>query len=96
MSKAYIVSDKNDYDPSVLVFAETASKAKSIAKCREELDGIEYVHLSARRAKYADGHENATERELMILNIENGWWYEIGGTRIDSDNLAEVLEKGIL
>jgi hypothetical protein len=80
--KAYIVSDRNDYDPSVLVFAETASQAKSKAKGREELDGVEYVDLSARRAKYADGYENASERDLMILNIQNGWWYEIGGTRI--------------
>lgn len=94
--KAYIVSDKNDYDPSVLVFADTANQAKSKATSREELDGIEYVDLSARRAKYADGHENATERELMILNIKNGWWYEIGSTRIDEENLEEVLKQGIL
>ena len=94
--KAYIVSDRNDYDPSVLVFAETANKAKSIATGREELDGIEYVYLSARRAKYADGYENAIERDLMILNIKNGWWYEIGGMRIDAENLEEVLAKGVL
>lgn len=94
--KAYIVSDKSDYDPSVLVFAETANQAKSNAAGRDELDGIEYVHLSARRAKYADGHDNATERELMILNIKNGWWYEIGGTRIDEENLEDVLKQGIL
>lgn len=94
--KAYIVSDKNDYDPSVLVFADTANQAKSIATGRDELDGIEYVHLSARRAKYADGYERATERELMILNIKNGWWYEIGGVHINEENLEDVLTQGIL
>lgn len=96
MLKAYVVSDRNDYDPSVLVFAESANKAKSKGKCREELDGIEYVSLRATRAKYADGYENATDRELMILNIQNGWWYEIGGVRIDADNLGEVLDNGLL
>lgn len=94
--KAYIVSDKNDYDPIVLIFADTANQAKSKATRREELDGIEYVNLSARRAKYADGHGNDTERELIILLIKHGWWYEIGGTRIDEENLEEALEKGIL
>lgn len=96
MLKAYVVSDRNDYDPCVLVFAESASKAKSLAKCREELDSIDYVYLSARRANYADGHEKDTDRELMILNIQNGWWYDIGGTRIDAENLDEKIEQGIL
>ena len=94
--KAYTVSEVNDYFPSVLVFAETANQAKSIASGREELDGIDYIHLSARRSKYADGHENDSDRDLMILNIENGWYYEIGGMRVDEDNLEDVLERGLV
>lgn len=62
--------------------------------CDENFDGIAYTDLRVNRAKYADGHENDSERDLMILNIRNGWWYEIDGEYIDSDNIDKALENG--
>lgn len=96
VSKAYIVSENRNYENSALVFAENPSKAKSRALGTDNLCDYEYIELSVRRAKYADGYENATDRDLMILNIKNGWWYEINGMHINSENLDDVLEKGIL
>lgn len=93
--KAYSVSDANG-EKSVLVFAEAEGKAKSLASQREELDGVDYIDLHARRAYYADGHENDSESDLRILNIRNGWWYEIGNHYIDADNLDEMIAKGII
>lgn len=96
MLKAYIVSENRNYENSALVFAENPNKARQQALRTENLEDYEYMELSAKRAKYADGHENDSERDLMILNIRNGWWYEIGGVHIDSDNLDEILGKGII
>jgi len=96
MLKAYVVSENRNYEHSALVFAEIPNKAKQGALGNDNLCDYEYIELSAKRAKYADGYENATERELMILNIQNGWWYEIGEQRITSDNLDEVLASGII
>lgn len=96
MLKAYSVSENISYEVSVLVFAENANQAKSIANNRDEMDSFEYIDMQARRAKYADGHENDSESDLLRLIIRNGWWYEIDGHHIDSDNLDEMIELGII
>lgn len=96
MLKAYSVTENISYEVSVLVFAENANKAKAIANNHEEMDSVDFVNLRARRAKYADGHENTDESELMRLKIRNGWWYEIDGHHIDSDNLDEMIKRGII
>lgn len=96
MLKAYSVSENVSYEVSVLVFAENANQAKNIANSLEEMDSYDYVNMRARRAKYADGHENTNKRDLMHLKIRNGWWYEIDGHHIDSDNLDEMIERGVI
>lgn len=92
--KAYAVTECVSWERSKLVFAETANEAKTQALCDENFDGIAYVDLRVNRAKYADGHENDSERDLMILNIRNGWWYEINGEYIDSDNIDKAIANG--
>lgn len=94
--KAYIVSEKATYEKQVLVFAETISEAKTKALRKEEMDDVRFIDLLVKRAHYADGYENAKDHEIMVLNIKNGWWYEIGGVHIDKDNLADMQEKGII
>jgi hypothetical protein len=96
MLKAYSVTENVSYEVSVLVFAENANQAKNIANNRDEMDSFDYMDMRATRAKYADGHENDSERELWRLLIKNGWWYEIDGHRIDSDNLDEMIEREII
>lgn len=96
MLKAYSVSENVSYEVSVLVFAENANQAKNIANGLEEMDSYDYVNMRARRAKYADGYENVSQRELMHLKVRNGWWYEIDGHHIDSDNLDEMIAQGII
>lgn len=97
MLKAYIVSENRNFENSVLVFAETPNKAKQKALQTENLETYEYIELTAKRAKYADGHENDSERDLMILNIrEGGWWYQLNGKYIDSENLDEAIEQGYI
>lgn len=96
MLKAYIVSENVNHENSALVFAESPSKAKLQALGTDNLCDYNYINLRAKRAQYADGKENASARDLMVLNIQNGWWYEIDGQRIDSDNLEEALVNGLI
>ncbi len=96
MLKAYVVSENRNYEHSALVFAENPNKAKQQALGDDNLCDYEYIELSAKRAKYADGHENTDESDLIHLKIRNGWWYEIDGHHIDSDNLGEMIERGII
>lgn len=94
--KAYTVQETQNYEKTVLVFAETVGLAKSMAMHDENMDGIDFTSLRVTRAPYADGHENDSERDLILLKIRNGWYYEIDGYHIDKDNLDEMLGKGIL
>lgn len=96
MLKAYTVSETRDYENSALVFAESPTKAKQQALGTDNLCEYGYIELNAKRAKYADGHINASARDLMILNIQHGWWYEIEGQRIDEDNLEEAIASGLI
>lgn len=96
MIKAYVVTESVSWEASVLVFAETANQAKSAAKAHDIMDGFDYVDMRAKRAEWADGHENDSENELIRLQIRNGWWFEIGDHFIDSDNVDEMIEQGII
>lgn len=96
MIKGYVVSENVGYETSVLVFAETANQAKSIANTREEMDSFDYIDLRANRAKFADGHENDDESDLRMLLIRNGWWFEIDSHIIDSENVDEMIAQGII
>lgn len=96
MVKAYAVSENVSYEVSVLVFAENANHAKALAHGSGDMDSFEYVDMRARRAKWADGHEHDSDQDLIRLKIRNGWWYEIGEHTIDSDNLEEMIEQGII
>lgn len=96
MLKAYSVTENVSYEASVLVFAKNANQAKNLAHRRDEMDSYEYINMRARRAKYADGHENDNKQDLWRLLVRNGWWYEIDGHHIDEDNLDEMIAKGII
>lgn len=92
--KAYSVTECVHYEASKLVFAVTPNEAKVKAFADEVFDNVEYTDLRVNRAKYADGHENDSERDLMILCIRNGWWYDIGDHHLTSDNIDEAIERG--
>lgn len=94
MLKAYVVSEKRNHEASELVFAETPGKAKVIAQRTENFDCVSFNEMTVNRAKYADGHEKDSERDLLILKMRNGWWCEIDGRRIDGENVDEALANG--
>lgn len=96
MLKAYTVSENVSYEVSVLVFAENSNHAKALAHGSGDMDSFDYVNMRPKRSKWADGHEHDSEHDLIILKIRNGWWYEIDGHHIDSDNLDEMIAKGII
>lgn len=96
MMKAYVVTESISHEISVLVFSDTASGARNIANARDEMDSFHYVDMRAKRAKWADGHENDSEGDLRMLQIRNGWWFEVDGHIIDSDNVDEMIKKGII
>lgn len=89
--KAYVVEERITYEHQKIVFAETANQARNIACGCEPFEDFTYMELYARRAKYADGHENDSERNLMIHLIRNGWWFEAIEGLIDSDNLEQAI-----
>lgn len=93
--KAYTVYTC-DSEYTVLVFANNANEAKLLAMREDEMDDYDYIDLRAKRAKYADGHEDDSERELSILKIRNGWCYEIGDYFIDGDNLDEMIKQEVI
>ena len=77
--KAYQVYD-SDYYYSVVVFAESPTKAKSYALGLSELYGQEYIGLRARRIKPLDKYFKPDKKCLD--------WY------IDNDRLALVKDAG--
>ena len=78
--KAYRVYDQECYY-SVVVFAETPSKAKSYTYNHlDDLDGADYIDLRARRLKYLDKYYKPDKKYLD--------WY------IDEDRLALVKDAG--
>lgn len=93
--KAYAVTENVHREASKLVFAETAEAAKSKAFKDEIFDNVEYTDLRVTRAKFADGQEDKTERELLVLCLRNGWWTEnTTGEHITSENVDEAIRQG--
>lgn len=93
--KAYSVTECVHYEASKLIFAESASAAKVIANSDDIFDNVEYTDLRVNRAKFADGHENDSERDLWVLCIRNGWWYDTaGGHHLTSENIDIAIENG--
>lgn len=95
--KAYIVRDSTGWRESCkLVFTHNAREAIKAAYQSEELEDVAYIDLRATRAYYADGHENDSEANLMLLNIKKGgWWYEIGGVKYTEENIDELMENEV-
>ena len=78
--RAYKVFDR-EYYYSVVVFAESPSKAKSYTYNHlDDLDGAEYTDLRARRIKRLDKYYKPDKKYLD--------WY------IDEDRLALVKDGG--
>lgn len=78
--KAYKIFDNNDYIYSLVVFAETPSKAKTIALYRDGFEDSEYTDLRARRIESLDKYYKQGKDYLD--------WY------IDEDKLALVKDAG--
>lgn len=83
--KAFIVS--TDFsDGSVLVFAESTSKAKSIGQFSPFMEGAEWVDLKVRREPRADKYAGTIEGELCLDNAEgisilrDLGWHQIDGS----------------
>ena len=75
--KAFIVSDRRYYDGATVVFAETAGKAKALARFTDVCEDIDFVDVSARRAPALD--------KAYRGNWEMDWWN-------DADRLAMVRD----
>ena len=52
--KAYIVEDRTDPLFATVVFAETAGKARAIARNTDACEDIDFIDISARRAPSLD------------------------------------------
>lgn len=96
--KAYKVYDiSHDEGYQDIIFAKTAQEAKIKAfGTSPACESSEWIDLRVGRVPYLDGMENCTERELMYVAIENGWWYEVDGIKYDEENLEEAVKEGIV
>ncbi len=78
--KAYKASN-DDCETHEVVFAETASKARSYAFGLEALQDAEFIHINIHRAYEFDQFSTGENRYLNWGNIDvqrvcrsNGWW----------------------
>lgn len=94
--KAYIVSDRRYYDGATVVFAETAGKAKALARFTDTCEDIEFTDVSARRAPaldkaYRDHWEmdwfNDQDRIAMVRDA--GFWCDLSELGPEDLNCAE-------
>ena len=74
-----------------IVFADTHNEAKKLYKSQWFLDNVDYTDIRVKRAKYADDCENLSKKELIVLCVNNGWWWDLGDYHIDYDNLNEMM-----
>lgn len=70
--KAYYLSLVDEDQGCFLVFAKTATKAKSFADSKD-LMYDSYIDIRAIRAKKYDGLENISERDLNRILWRDGW-----------------------
>ena len=96
--KAWTVSSRNPIEGgSVVVFAETASKAKyaGLAQISEMGEADEYADVSARRFPAMDGRED-NPPTLQELVEEHGWGAQCCGCEcpIDADGALIEDEDG--
>jgi hypothetical protein len=88
MNKAYIARDKTGYrENCVVVFAETAGKAKQ--KAHIELETDSFIDVELKRAKQYDTYSSMEEISKEVL-IQDGWWFECRcGYQITQDRINE-------
>ncbi len=96
--KAYKVYDVHCHEGyQEIVFATTSQEAKRIAyNTRESCQDAEWIDLRVNRVPYLDGMENRTEKELLYVAMQYGWWYEVDGNRYDEESINEAIAKGIV
>lgn len=76
--KAYILHEKHNEDKGqVVVFAETANKAKAQVYSTD-LDPDDFIDVRVNRAPEFDGMEKLGMRELDLKKWREGWWFEMG------------------
>ena len=97
--KAWILSVLNNDGEQNLVFADTASQAKKQANIdggrlyNFDLNVENYAGIRANRASQFDDMENEPEFEMVILLLQNGWWFTINEIMYTEDDLSEFKEK---
>lgn len=73
--KAYVISDVYcGADGSIIVWAETAGKAKSKALYDDLFDNYEYTELRAERIKDFDKYSETKHIPISEL-LSYGWWF---------------------
>ena len=77
--KAYIVTDRRNWDGYAVVFAETAGKAKALAVNTDACEDVPFTDISARRVPELDQYFHG-ETEMD--------WYDMG------DRVAMVRHAG--
>ena len=77
MLKAFRVSSDHA-EVSVIVFAATVGRAKSMALRELEFDGFEFTELKARREKKADAFATREQALTMYTPVEQKIYQSIG------------------
>lgn len=95
--KAYKVYNKYDWDGyQDIVFAESGREAKKQWQTLDSCSDVDYINIRVNRLSFLDGMENRTQEEIRYVAINNGWWYEIGGTRYDEENIQQAIDDGVV
>ncbi|TLQ05458.1 hypothetical protein FEZ51_02010 [Pediococcus stilesii] len=96
--KAYALTYDSYETLSIIVWAETAGKAKSLGTNREELGNPEFTEISCRRCKWADDLEGIDEEKLWTETLRHGWSYHVdiydANSMITEDDLPQIKEAG--
>lgn len=97
--KAYRVYDPNCHEGyESIVFANTATEAKTKGHGMIELWDVEWINLRVRRIPELDDMQDLTDKELRYVAITQcGFWYNDGYDNIyHEENINEAIESGFV
>ena len=92
--KAYKASSEH-YDTHEIVFAESASKARSYAFGLPGLDGLEFIEIKIHRCKEFDGfydgsyYINMSNKDVLRVYRDLGYWLDENFKTCDCCELYE-------